>query len=166
MQKSLSAVVFENLKELIKAKNAAHESIFKFSWKKLPPFNLIWPQVDFIRIQRFMGEVKKQALSQKKFIQENRSSSTPEEQEFLGSIPAYVDALADSCDKLARVAKFKQGILEKTQKRDVFAFNKILKDYEDAQAKLVRAGAFVQVAWGMIGKGSAKPGPREGSNAK
>ena len=55
MQKSLSEAVFENLKELIKAKNAAHESMFKFHWKKLWPFSLIFPQVDFIRIQRFMG---------------------------------------------------------------------------------------------------------------
>lgn len=166
MQKSLSAVVFENLKELIKAKNAAHESMFKFSWKKLPPFNLIWPQVDFIRIQRFMGEVKTQALSQKKFIHENRAKATPEEKEFLDSVPAYVEALATSCDKLARVAEFKQGILEKTQKRDVFAFNKILKDYEEAQANLVRAGAFVQVAWGMLGKENASSGPKEDSTAK
>ncbi len=150
MQKRLSDAVFENLKELLKAKNAAHESMFKFSWKKLPPFNLIWPQVDYNRIQRFMGDVKSQALSQKSFIEKNRGNSAPEEAEFLNAVPAYVDALAVSCERLARVAKFKQDILEKKQKRDVFLFNNILKDYEAAQAELVRAGAFVQVAWGTL----------------
>ena len=150
MQKRLSDAVFENLKELIKAKNAAHESMFKFSWKKLWPFSLIWPQVDYIRIQRFMGEVKEKAILQKQFIQDNLGSSSPEEKEFLNAIPAYVDALGNSCDKLARVAEFKQNILEKKQKRNPFAFNRILKDYEDAQATLVRAGAFVQVAWGSL----------------
>ncbi len=150
MQKRLSDAVFENLKELLKAKNAAHESMFKFSWKKLPPFNLIWPQVDYIRIQRFMGDVKSQALSQKSFIEKNRGTSAPEEAEFLNAVPAYVDALAVSCERLARVARFKQDILEKKQKRDVFLFNNILKDYEAAQAELVRAGAFVQVAWGTL----------------
>lgn len=148
MQKRLSPVVFENLKELLKAKNAAHESMFKFSWKKLPPFNLIWPQVDYIRIQRFMGEVEAQALAQKTFIGNNRKNALPEEKEFLDAVPAYVEALAASCEKLALVAKFKQDILEKKRKRDPFAFNRILKDYEAAQSALVRAGAFVQVAWG------------------
>ncbi len=150
MQKRLSSAVFENLKELLKAKNAAHESMFKFSWKKLPPFSLIWPQVDYIRIQRFMGDVKSQALSQKSFIEANRKDSTPEEAEFLNAVPAYVEALANSCDCLARVARFKQELLEKKQKRDVFLFNDILKKYEAAQSELVRAGAFVQVAWGTL----------------
>ena len=161
MQKRLSPVVFENLKELIKAKNAAHESMFKFSWKKLPPFSLIWPQVDYVRIQRFMGEVKSQALAQKDFIEKNRASSAPEEKEFLNSVPAYVEALADSCDCLARVAKFKQDLLEKKQKRDVFLFNRILKDYEASQAKLVRAGAFVQVAWGTLAGKPSQNGDAE-----
>ena len=165
MQKNLSEAVFENLKELLKAKNAAHESMFKFSWKKLWPFNLIWPQVDYIRFQRFMGEVKEQALSQKKFIQSNRGQATSDEIEFLNAVPAYVEALAVSCEKLARVAEFKQGILEKTQKRDVFAFNNILKDYETAQAELTRAGAFVQVAWGKLNLKNAAEKSEANSNA-
>ena len=123
MQKSLSEAVFENLKELIKAKNAAHESMFKFHWKKLWPFSLIFPQVDFIRIQRFMGEIKVQALGQKQFIQNNLSKSVPSEMDFF---------------------------LEKKQKRDVFAFNRLLTEYQNAQADLTRAGAFVQIAWGEL----------------
>ncbi|MBP5246318.1 MAG: hypothetical protein J6Z31_00440 [Fibrobacter sp.] len=157
MQKTLSEAVFENLKELIKGKNAAHESMFKFHWKKLWPFSLIFPQVDFIRIQRFMGEIKEQALGQKTFIQNNLSKSVPDEKDFLKAVPAYIDALAVSCEKLATIAKFKQDILEKKQKRDVFAFNRLLTEYQNAQADLIRAGAFVQVAWGeLASKSSAK----------
>ncbi len=150
MQKSLSEAVFENLKELIKAKNAAHESMFKFHWKKLWPFSLIFPQVDFIRIQRFMGEIKVQALGQKQFIQNNLSKSVPSEMDFLRAVPAYIDAFAVSCEKLAVIAKFKQDILEKKQKRDIFAFNRLLTEYQNAQADLTRAGAFVQIAWGEL----------------
>ena len=72
-EKRLSTIFFENLKELVKAKNAAHESIFKFHWKKLWPFNLIWPQVDYLRIIRFMGEVGEQAIQQKEFIAHNKN---------------------------------------------------------------------------------------------
>ena len=112
-----------------------------------------------------MGEVKEQALSQKKFIQSNRGQATSDEIEFLNAVPAYVEALAVSCEKLARVAEFKQGILEKTQKRDVFAFNNILKDYETAQAELTRAGAFVQVAWGKLNLKNAAEKSEANSNA-
>jgi len=36
-----SQIIFENLKELLRAKNTAHESMFKFHWKKMWPFCLI-----------------------------------------------------------------------------------------------------------------------------
>ncbi len=146
-EKSLSAIVFENLKELLKAKNAAHESIFKFHWKKMWPFNLIWPQVDYLRIVRFMGEIKEQALQQKNFIWSNKNAALQEEIPFLNAVPNYLDALADSCDKLAEVAQFKQDILEKVPDRGVMPFKKKLDAYEAAQDHLVRMGAFVQVHW-------------------
>jgi len=144
---SLSSVVFENLKELLKGKNAAHESIFKFHWKKLPPFNLIWPQVDFLRIIRLMGEIEKHAEEQKIFIQKNLSKATEIEIPFLKVIPDYLDALVVSCKALTEIAQFKQDKLEKKEGRSVFSFNKLLKSYEDAQDQLVRKGAFVHVHW-------------------
>ena len=70
-ENKLTSVVFENLKELIKGKNAAHESMFKFHWKKLWPFNLIWPQVDYLRIQRFMENIGEESQKQKEFIKQN-----------------------------------------------------------------------------------------------
>ena len=59
-----SQIIYNNLKELIRAKNTAHESIFKFHWKKMWPFSLIWPQVDFVRIVRLMGELRNNVVSQ------------------------------------------------------------------------------------------------------
>ena len=144
---SLSSVVFENLKELLKAKNAAHESIFKFHWKKLPPFNLIWPQVDFLRIIRLMGELEKHAEEQKLFIQKNWSKATEKEYPFLRAVPDYLDALVVSCRALTEIAQFKQDKLEKKEDRSVFSFSKLLTSYENAQDQLVRKGAFVHVHW-------------------
>lgn len=149
-EKSLSSIIFNNLKELITAKNAAHESMFKFHWKKMWPFCLLWPQVDFIRIERFMATLTEQCEDQKKFINGNINKATKEEIEFLKAVPAYLDALTDSCKKLAIVARYRQDLLEKKEKKDVFKFNDMLKAYEDSQKALVTAGAFVQVAWGTL----------------
>lgn len=35
-------------------------------------------------------------------------------------------------------------------KRDVTEWSRILKEYEDAQGNLVRAGALVQMGWGEV----------------
>lgn len=144
---ALSAIVFENLKELLKAKNAAHESVLKIHWKKMWPFNMIWPQVDFLRIIRMMDEIKKHAQEQKEFILNSQNQATEKETSFLKAVPDYLDALIVSSEALAAIARFKQDKLEKKEKRSVFKFNKILKSYEDAQDQLVRKGAFVQVHW-------------------
>ena len=150
-ENKLTSVVFENLKELIKGKNAAHESMFKFHWKKLWPFNLIWPQVDYLRIQRFMENIGEECKKQKEFIKKNKSNAINEtESNFLNATLSYLDVLKISCEKLSAVADFKQKLLEKKIKRDVFAFNKILKEYEQAQTDLVRAGAYVRMHWGEL----------------
>lgn len=150
-ENKISSIVFNNLKELMKGKNAAHESMFKFHWKKLWPFNLIWPQVDYLRIQRFMENISEECKKQKEFIKKNKSNAINEtESNFLNATLSYLDVLKISCEKLSAVANFKQKILEKKIKRDVFAFNKILKEYEQAQTDLVRAGAFVRMHWGEL----------------
>ncbi|MDR1759890.1 MAG: hypothetical protein LBR60_05115 [Fibrobacter sp.] len=146
-QTAISQIVFNNLKEMLKAKNAAHESIFKLHWKKMWPFNLLWPQVDYLRIIRLMQEIEKNTVSQKAFIRKNISAAGEKEIDFLKAVPAYLDSLADSCRKLAVVAQFKQDKLEKKQDRSVFKFNQILKDYEKSQTDLVNRGALLQLSW-------------------
>lgn len=153
-QKKLSSqIIFENLRELLKAKNAAHDSMFKLHWKKMWPFCLIWPQVDYERIMRLMNEICKNTDAQKKLVTEAFVNAKDFEITFLKALPAYLDALDVSCKCLANAAKWKQEMLLKRIKkdvklrRDVHEYNEILKAYEKAQGNLVRAGAFVQVGW-------------------
>ncbi len=152
-QKLPSQIIFDNLKELLRAKNTAHESMFKFHWKKMWPFSLIWPQVDYERIVRLMGEIRKNIITQKNLVLQAKPKAKPFEKTFLEAVPAYLTALDVSCQGLAAVAQWKQDMLQKKLKRDVkmvrdvTEFNQILKDYEKAQADLVRSGAFVQVGW-------------------
>ena len=151
-----SEIIFNNLKELVKAKNTAHESMFKFHWKKMWPFNLIWPQVDFNRIVRFMGELATNCRKQKDLVDEAKKKAAPFEATFLNAVPAYLDALDISCQKLSAAAQWKQDMLMKKihkdvkLRRDVSEWSRILKEYEDAQGNLVRAGAIVQMGWGEV----------------
>lgn len=148
-----SQIIYNNLKEMMRAKNTAHESIFKFHWKKMWPFSLIWPQVDFIRIVRLMGELRKNVSTQKNLVKEAKSKAKPYEKTFLDTVPAYLDGLDISCKCLADVAQWKQDMLEKKlhhdvkMMRDVSEYNQILKAYEKAQNDLVQAGAFVRAGW-------------------
>ena len=149
---------------MMRAKNTAHESIFKFHWKKMWPFSLIWPQVDFVRIVRLMDELRKNVVSQKALIKEAKSKAKPYEKTFLDTVPAYLDNFDTSCKCLADVAQWKQDMLEKKLHhdvkmiRDVSEYNNILKAYEKAQNDLVQAGAFVRAGWVEVIQGITKEG--------
>jgi hypothetical protein len=151
-----SQIIFENLRELLRAKNTAHESMFKFHWKKMWPFSLIWPQVDYERIVRLMSEIRKNAIIQKNLVLQAKNVAKEFEKEFLDAVPAYLDALNVSCQKLSAAAQWKQDMLHKRihkdvkLRRDVAEWSNILKDYENAQGNLVRAGAIVQLGWGEV----------------
>ena len=151
-----SQIIFENLKELLKAKNAAHESIFKFHWKKMWPFNRIWPQVDFERIVRLMSEIRKNIISQQNLVIEAKEKAMPFEKVFLDAVPAYLKTLDESCQGLADIAQWKQDMLYKKIRkqtkvvRDTRNYNTLLKTYEKEQGDLVRAGAIVQMGWGEV----------------
>lgn len=146
-------IIFENLRELMRAKNTAHESMFKFHWKKMWPFSLIWPQVDFERIVRLMSELRKTVINQKNLVGQAQGRAKAFEKTFLNAVPAYLEALDVSCKHLAEAAQWKQDMLYKRIhkdvkfKRDVSEWSRILKDYETAQGNLTRAGAFVQMGW-------------------
>ena len=148
-----SQIIFENLREFLKAKNAAHESIFKFHWKKMWPFNRIWPQVDYERIVRLMSEIRKNIVSQQNLVLQAKEKAEPFEKNFLEAVPAYLEALGRSCVGLADIAQWKQDMLYKKIRhqakviRDTRDYNTLLKTYEKEQADLVRAGAFVQAGW-------------------
>lgn len=151
-----SQVIFNNLKELLRAKNTAHESMFKFHWKKMWPFSLIWPQVDYERIVRLMSEIRKNTINQKNLVLQAKDKAKDFEKTFLNAVPAYLDALDVSCQKLSAAAQWKQDMLlrriskDVKLRRDVSEYNQLLKAYEEAQGNLVRAGALVQMGWGEI----------------
>ena len=163
-EKLPSQVIFDNLKELLRAKNTAHESMFKFHWKKMWPFCLIWPQVDYERIVRLMSEIRKNAIIQKNLVLQAKNVAQDFEKNFLNAVPAYLDALDVSCQKLSAAAQWKQDMLQKKlhhdvkMVRDVSEWSKILKEYEKAQNDLVRAGALVQMGWGEIVQGKVVGG--------
>ena len=154
-----SQIIYNNLKEMVRAKNTAHDSIFKFHWKKMWPFSLIWPQVDFIRIVRLMDELRKNVVSQKALVKEAKSKALKFEDLFLGTIPPYLESFDTSCKCLADVAQWKQDMLEKKlhhdvkMMRDVSEYNNLLKAYEKAQDELVKAGEFVRLGWVEMLKG-------------
>lgn len=151
-----SQVIFNNLKELLRAKNTAHESMFKFHWKKMWPFSLIWPQVDYERIVRLMSEIRKNTINQKNLVLQAKNKAKDFEKTFLNAVPAYLDALDVSCQKLSATAQWKQDMLlrriskDVKLRRDVSEYNQLLKAYEEAQGNLVRAGALVQMGWGEV----------------
>ena len=151
-----SQVIFNNLKELLRAKNTAHESMFKFHWKKMWPFSLIWPQVDYERIVRLMSEIRKNTINQKNLVLQAKDKAKDFEKTFLNAVPAYLDALDVSCQKLSATAQWKQDMLlrriskDVKLRRDVSEYNQLLKAYEEAQGNLVRAGALVQMGWGEV----------------
>ena len=151
-----SQVIFNNLKELLRAKNTAHESMFKFHWKKMWPFSLIWPQVDYERIVRLMSEIRKNTINQKNLVLQAKDKAKDFEKTFLNAAPAYLDALDVSCQKLSAAAQWKQDMLlrriskDVKLRRDVSEYNQLLKAYEEAQGNLVRAGALVQMGWGEV----------------
>jgi hypothetical protein len=154
-----SQIIYNNLKEMMRAKNTAHESIFKFHWKKMWPFSLIWPQVDFVRIVRLMDELRKNVVSQKALVKEAKSKAMKFEDLFLGTIPPYLESFDTSCKCLADVAQWKQDMLEKKlhhdvkMVRDVSEYNNLLKAYEKAQNDLVKVGEFVRLGWVEMLKG-------------
>ena len=151
-----SQIIFENLKEFLRAKNAAHESIFKFHWKKMWPFNRIWPQVDFERIVRLMAEIRKNIISQQNLVITAKEKAKDFEKNFLNAVPAYLEALDKSCQGLSGIAQWKQDMLYKKIHheakliRDSKSYNELLKTYEKQQGDLVRAGAIVQMGWGEV----------------
>ena len=137
-----SQIIFENLKEFLRAKNAAPqpswhlfvEVFLETSLRHSLYYHECWRMrsaplhsLDHIYSKYYKGEVTHE-------------------------VP-YLEALDQSCKGLADIAQWKQDMLYKKIHheakviRDSRDYNTLLKAYEKEQADLVRAGAFVQVGW-------------------
>lgn len=105
--------LFMNLRELVRAYQAAHDSVLRMSWKKMWPFTMFLPQVDFLRVIRILERTHKDFLDQSKAARKFQEGTQDLAlREFYQNVPAYADALAKACVSLQRIASFKQESLE------------------------------------------------------
>ncbi|GHV12879.1 hypothetical protein AGMMS49938_06330 [Fibrobacterales bacterium] len=137
---SLKPVMLANLREMVKLQRAAHDSMFKFSVKKMFPLSLIFPQVDWIRIARMMNTLLEKCREQKIFLATEKSSVDEAELPFLNLLPEYFDALSKTAELLGKAANFRQNTLEKKTKFSVKEWNAILREYNNASDDLARIG--------------------------
>jgi hypothetical protein len=146
---SLKETMLANLREMVKLQRAAHDSMFKFSIKKMWPISLIAPQVDWIRIARMMDTLQDTCKKQKKFLSKEKGSAPEADLPFLNSLPEYLDSLAKVAEFLGRAAVFKQDVLEKKIKASVKEWNAILKSYNEASDKMAKVGISIFFLYDM-----------------
>lgn len=125
-----------NLAEIMKGWKACHESTFGFHWKKLPPFSLIFPQVDFLRIQRMMDTLVSHSDTQVKTLKKLQQGLVTGKQGTMlklyydANIP-YVEAIRKTCELLKEIAARKQDKLA-NKNVGLKAMNKLLLEYQES----------------------------------
>jgi len=144
---SLKETMLANLREMVKLQRAAHDSMFKFSIKKMWPISLIAPQVDWIRITRMMGKLQLTCKEQKEFLSKERAGAPEADLPFLNLLPDYLDALSKVAEMLSRAAAYRQGALEKKIKISIKEWNSILKNYNEASDGMAKAGIVLYKAY-------------------
>jgi hypothetical protein len=137
---SLKKIMLDNLREMVKLQRAAHDSMFKFSIKKMWPISLIAPQVDWIRITRMMDALQETCKKQGEFLAKEKSNAPEEDLPFLNLLPKYLDALSKVAELLGQAAAYKQNVLEKKIKVSVKQWNAILKSYNEAADDMATVG--------------------------
>jgi len=137
---SLKETMLANLREMVKLQRAAHDSMFKFSIKKMWPISLIAPQVDWIRIDRMMQALQTTCKEQKEFLAKERVNAPEADLPFLNLLPEYFDSLAKVAQSLANAATYRQNALEKKIKMSIGQWNSILKAYNEASDNMAKTG--------------------------
>jgi len=137
---SLKETMLANLREMVKLQRAAHDSMFKFSIKKMWPISLIAPQVDWIRIDRMMGQLQTTCKEQNEFLAKERGKAPEADLPFLNLLPEYFDSLSKVAETLARAATYRQNALEKKIKMSIREWNSILKTYNEASDNMAKTG--------------------------
>ncbi len=129
-----------NLREMVKLQRAAHDSMFKFSIKKMWPISLIAPQVDWIRIDRMMVQLQTTCKEQKEFLARERGNAPEADLPFLNLLPEYFDSLSKVAHLLAQAATYRQNAIEKKIKMSIGQWNVILKTYNEASDNMAKTG--------------------------
>jgi hypothetical protein len=144
---SLKETMLANLREMVKLQRAAHDSMFKFSIKKIWPISLIAPQVDWIRITRMMNDLQTKCKEQKKFLENERSNAPEADLPFLNILPEYFDLFAKVAELLGEAAAYRQDALEKKIKISIKKWNSILKSYNEASDSMATIGIILYKAY-------------------
>jgi len=144
---SLKETLLANLREMVKLQRAAHDSMFKFSIKKMWPISLIAPQVDWIRITRMMDKLQSTCNEQKEFLSKERSNAPEADLPFLNLLPGYLDSLSKVAEMLGRAAAYRQDVLEKKIKMSIREWNSILKFYNEASDGMAMVGIVLYKAY-------------------
>ncbi|MDR2554561.1 MAG: hypothetical protein LBC64_03950 [Fibromonadaceae bacterium] len=144
---SLKETMLANLREMVKLQRAAHDSMFKFSIKKMWPISLIAPQVDWIRITRMMDKLQLTCKEQKEFLSKERGSAPEADLLFLKLLPDYLDWLLKVAEMLGRAAAYRQDVLEKKIKMSIKEWNSILKSYNEASDNMAKVGITLYKAY-------------------
>jgi len=144
---SLKETMLANLREMVKLQRAAHDSMFKFSIKKMWPISLIAPQVDWIRITRMMDKLQLTCKEQKEFLSKERGSAPEADLPFLKLLPDYLDWLLKVAEMLGRAAAYRQDVLEKKIKMSIKEWNSILRSYNEASDSMAKVGITLYKAY-------------------
>jgi hypothetical protein len=129
-----------NLREMVKLQRAAHDSMFKFSIKKMWPICLFAPQVDWVRIARMMENLRGKCTEQKAFLAKEQANAPEADLPFLKLLPDYLNSLSSVAEQLGKAAAYRQDVLEKRIKMKIGEWNFILKSYNEASDNMARVG--------------------------
>jgi hypothetical protein len=144
---SLKKTMLANLREMVKLQRAAHDSMFKFSIKKMWPISLFAPQVDWIRITRMMELLQKKCTEQKEILAKECGEAPQEDLPFLNLLPNYFESLAKVAELLSVAATYRQNAIEKKTKINIGKWNAILKTYNEASDNMAKTGIILYKAY-------------------
>jgi len=134
-----SELIINNIREINKLYRAAHDSAFKFSWKRLWPFSRFLPQVDYIRLIRLLQttipELDKQKNAARKFQKQN-----PAENAFWKSALQWCNAQENTVRLLLEVCEYRQSVIEGEKSKGLGDWNLLLKNYQDSLKALQDQG--------------------------
>lgn len=137
-------LLLSNIREIHKAFSNANDSVFKIDWKKIFPFNLFLPQVDYLRLIRVLKHADKVSEEQLTFLKKSNSVKPKEMKKYYQSCEKYIKNLQASISVLIQICEYKHSTLLKEPTLNMNGFNNIIKKYQNTTAKHVEQGAIVK----------------------
>lgn len=134
-----SELIIANIREINKLYRAAHDSAFKFSWKRLWPFSRFLPQVDYLRlirlIQSAIAELDKQKNAALKYQKQNSAENS-----FWKATLQWCHAQETTIQLLQEVCEYRQSVIEGEKSKGLGDWNQLLKNYQESLKVLQEQG--------------------------